>query len=375
MRPRLTQLTLLTPPACAAALRQAGTGLVVALSSLVAAACTPPGPISRPPTAAPAEASARVATVPEAQNLAPLLPNAAAYIVAPGLRWLILLNAGALARKLRVAGSAFPDAARRSAFEHSVGLRLTDLTHVAIAGFDYSTLYVARTTSVTRADSAQPLRRHRLRLHQPPITQPILGSALHSGIRDDIPQHYAQLDSRTHAWSDGDPSPIKAALLMGRGRLTETKAALEGASLSLLAERCHGGDLRVYVPGPLPTGPETLNEAPSGVLSLILAASVGFTFDNNELQVSGCVVGDWEEDGGQRVQALLDSLHQHRFTSLLALNDAERYATVLQQDNVVTFGYTWRAAHTVTRLQALLDLKLDALLGPHGHSSSESVQP
>ncbi len=313
--------------------------------------------------------------MPEAHDLVPAWPNAEAHIVAPGLRWLILINPGVLARKLRVAGSEFPDAARRSAFEHSVGLRLTDVTNVAIAGFDYSTLYVARTTSATRVDSTQPLRRHRSRLNLSPVTQPVLGSELHSGVREDIPQHYAQLDSQTHAWSDGDPSPIKAAILMSRRRLTETKAALAGASLSLLPERCHGGDVRVYVPGPLHTGPETLNEDPSGVLSLILAASVGFTFDNDELQVSGCVVGDWEGDGSQRVQALLDALLQHRFTSLLALNDAERHTTVLQQDDVVTFGYTWRAVHTVTRLQALLELELDTLLGPHGHSSSASVQP
>src|SRR5690606_32779482 len=114
---------------------RANTSWALALSCWVAVACSSTEHASRPPANPVAEPRVQLAT--GAPDLPPAWPTADAYVVAPGLRWLLLLRPDSLAEKLALAGSAFPDATRRRAFERSTGLRLTDVTDVAIAGFDY----------------------------------------------------------------------------------------------------------------------------------------------------------------------------------------------------------------------------------------------
>src|SRR5690606_21561141 len=152
-------------------------------------------------------------------------------------------------------------------------------------------------------------------------------------------------DRLTPAWSDGDPSPIKAASLASQLRLT-VPSALRGASLSLLAEDCHAGDVVAYAPGPIERG-QALSTLPSGVLDDVLAASIALRLNGDILEINGCAVGDWGADGLARVQALLEAVVAHRLFSLLELDETERRPELRQEGNIVFFGYAWRAQHTL----------------------------
>lgn len=283
------------------------------------------------------------------------------YIVAAGLRWLVTLRPAPLLRALTAASSPFPEPARLAAFEHSVGLSARTLELAAIGGYDYATAYVARADASTALADAEP--RFRARLNDSALVKKALRLDILSGVRDGVPQHYARLDGRTAAWTEGDVRPLQAAALLAQRRLT-APSARAGASLGLLPDDCHTGDLVAYVPGPIELAPESADMAPSAVLSRVLAASVAGRLSTDTLHIDGCIVGDWEQDGIARVQALLDALLSHRFVSLLDLHEDERRATLRQDGATVRFAYTWRAAAVLTQIQALLELDTTRLLAP-----------
>lgn len=300
---------------------------------------------------------------PDAAHTAPAFSSASEYVVAPGLRWLITLRPSRIATHLDGLGATFPNAQQRAAFEHSIGVELDAVADAAIAGFDYSTVYVVQTRRRLNAGRTSPLLRFNARNAGEPLTNDIAGTTLFTGVREELPHHYAQLDALTHLWSEGDPSSIKASILLGGGRLTQTRSALRGASLSLLPGHCRSSDIEVFVPGPIEKSIPASNSAPSAVLDLVLAGFIGFSVDGDTLHVNGCVVGDWGQEGQERVSALLLALQDHRFVSLLALTETEKQAAVQQVDDVVSFTYTWNATRTLFRLRSLLELRLDELIG------------
>lgn len=290
----------------------------------------------------------------------PALADVSDAVVAAGLRWLVTLRPEALLVKLSAARLTVLEPSRLAAFGHSVGVDVHQMTQAAVAGFDYSTLYLARVAPDATARLETARVRFEARLDASPLSHELRGMQVFSGTRAGLPQHHARLDALTAAWSEGDPTPLKAAVLSSQRRLTKTPAALQGASLGLLPPDCRDGDVVIYVPGPiapLDTGDQTA----SAVLASILAASTALTLNGESLAIDGCVVGDWDATGGARVRALLDALLGHRFVSLLALDDAERQVTLTQTGDVVRFAYEWRAAHTFDRVKAVLDLDLRAL--------------
>lgn len=333
------------------------------------ATCSPAaGPIvERPPSpASPPEAREAIA-----------LRHAADYVVAPGLRWLVATEPSALLSALNAAQAPWPAPARIAAFEHAVGVTLKHLSEAVIAGFDYSTLYVARSAPQQEIalDGAFPA--FHAHLTTSPITRNVLDLSFHSGTREETPEHFVRFDPSTVGWSEGDPSSLKAAALLSRHRLTATRSALLGASLSLLPADCHRGTLVLYLPGPIAPDLDASAHLDSGVLELLLAGSVSLTIRESALHMSGCVVGDWSDDGRARVSALLNELLHHRFTSLLELGDAEREFTIEQQDAVVRFAFTWPTQHTLSRVQAILELDLvhEPDQGPSGSSSPSANGP
>lgn len=337
-------------------------------TSLLYIACipatgTPPTAAARAPIAVSiSDVAARPDPAPGSpERLPPAFARPDEYVVAAGLRWLVTLRPAPLLRALADAASPFPAPTRLAAFEHSIGLSARSLELAAIAGYDYATSYVARVeTSAALADAAP---RFRVRLNDAALVSKALLLDVLSGVRDGVPQHFARLDGRTAAWTEGDVRPLQASALLAQHRLT-APSARAGASLGLLPDDCHVGDLVTYVPGPIELSPESANLAPSAVLSRVLAASVAGRLSANTLHVEGCVVGDWEQDGLARVQALLDALLSHRFVSLLDLSEDERRATLHQDGATVRFAYAWRAAPVLTQLQALLELDTTRLLGP-----------
>lgn len=331
-------------------------------------ACSPASTHGRQPTHTPAAvATARTAhtDAPAAVSpraLPPPLPRIEDALVSAGLRWLVRFEPARLLAKLSATGLFVVEPSQLAAFEYSVGLRGSSVDAVAVAGFDYSTLYLARVAPPQAQEVNVATARFAERLAQAPVSQDVLELRLLSGIREASPQHFAQLDRVTAAWAEGDPSPLKASMLLAQRRLT-VAPALRGASLSLLPPECHVGDVVVYLPGPLARD-EALTAADSGVLDSVLAASTALSLREEHLHVGGCLVGDWHDTGITRVRSLLDAVLAHRFTSLLGLDETERRARVTQAGDVVQFSYQWRAKPALERARALLELDVSTLLGP-----------
>lgn len=302
--------------------------------------------------------------------LAPGLPYVTDVVVAAGLRWLVTFAPSTLLSKIAATGAELVAPSGLAAFEHSLGIHARSLSEVAIAGFDYSTLYVARVSPAQANELRAASTRFGTWLDEVPVNQDVLTLRLSSGVRAGAPWHFMQLDPTTAGWSEGDPSTLKAAGLATQRRLT-APAAKRGASLSLLPASCHEGDLVAYVPGPILSGEaateantEANIEAPVSVLDSLLAASVALSLQGQELSVHACFVGDWEGHGQVRVQSLLDAVLAHRFVSLIDLTEAERRGQMKQDADTVHATYLWSAPRTLARARALLELDSSTLLAP-----------
>lgn len=286
------------------------------------------------------------------------LPRATDYVIAAGLRFLLVLDvAPLLAGTTRVAPQWLPRN-NLAAFERSVGLSVHQLQTVSIARFDYSTIYVAQ----GEIDGNLTLQRFTNRLTVAPSISQVGLNNLYTGLSQPDVVHYATLDRSTALWSEGDPTTAKAALLLAQRKLRRSPSALHGAALSALPQRCRRGAVVALLPGPIELPPSSDLSA-SLVLSAALALSVSATFEGETLAVEVCVRGDWQNDGQPRVKALFDTLLSSRFATLLELTPEERNGVFTQDGEIVAASYYWSASKILTRLQAVLELNLTALLG------------
>ncbi len=285
------------------------------------------------------------------------LPRSSDYVVAAGLRWLVVLDIESLLERVSVIAPELLPQNNVQGFERSLGLELRTLHEVAIAGFDYSTLYVVRGT----ADFDATRTRFSSRLAVDPLVTSIGRKQLYTGLFDNEVVHYATLDQTTASWSNGDPTPAKAALLLAQRQLRRSPSALDGASLQLLPESCKQGPAIAFVPGPIGSPPGTEPSA-SGVLDATLAVAIRATIEAKFLALRLCWRGDWKEDGIRRTKALLDTVLNSRFATLLELTAEERAGTFTQHDELVEVSYRWAAAKVLRRLQAVLSLDLGTLL-------------
>src|SRR5690606_19417903 len=104
----------------------------------------------------------------------------------------------------------------------------------------------------------------------------------------------------------------------------------------------------------------------SAVLSQILAASVNASFKDRDLQVHACFVGDWAGVGVEPVRHLVKTLGQTGFARLLELEPLDHKATYTAAGDLVEVRVTLDAARVLTRLDAVVNLKLPSLLSSTG---------
>lgn len=281
------------------------------------------------------------------------------YVIAAGLRWLVTFDAGPLSVNLkRLAPEVLPEGNVKG-FERSTGLALDALRDVSIAGFDYSTLYIVN--GVRDVDTTR--LRFAAQFPFAPAHTDVGARRLYTGVSSDEVTHYATIDGDTALWSEGDPVPAKAALLLAQGLLRRSPSATKGAALGLLPGQCTRGHFVAQVPGPVELPPEA-DPGASLVMSATLALAVGFTLEAETLAVKVCWVGDWQHDGLARTKTVLDTLLTGRFATLLDLTPDERRGSFSQANELVTVEYRWAAAKVITRVQSVLSLDLAAIFAP-----------
>lgn len=250
------------------------------------------------------------------------------FVPAAGLRWLALARPRELAQNTEFAEAAkrlLPEE-RLTAYAQATGVDLRTVASGLIAGFDYSTLYMAE----MRGGHDQVEQRFGARLlHDPAIEAKHPKLRRLSGLVGQTPE--TLLISRGHwvAVAVGDPSPVRVAEGFALGRLRRSPSALRGSALKTLPAHLERAPLRFYAPGPFEG---EWARAARGLLSRSFA--VGFAATptaGGVLDVCVVVAGDFADLGAEaepRIQGAWEDLSQSSTGTLLGLRHTAGAARV-----------------------------------------------
>lgn len=250
------------------------------------------------------------------------------FISSAGLRWLLLVKPRQILDdpELREAISQIIPTARFDAFSESSGIDLRALPQAAIAGFSYSTLYLAELPSGSAA-----LARSRFTersLEAAVSKQPYPGLTRITGVIGQTPETLLTIDERVLAISVGDPVPAKIAEAYARERLTHSPSALSGASLSTLPELASNHAAVLVAPGPYSA---EWQRAAGGLLQSATAIAIAARpVGNGKVATTIYVAGAWQasaEDASERLSAAWSAFARSSAGRLFELNDAGEVST------------------------------------------------
>jgi len=245
------------------------------------------------------------------------------FIPAAGLRWLLLIKPRqALAEpELAQAISHIIPSVRFDAFAESSGVDLRVLSEAAIAGFPYSTLYLAELRSGTAA-----LARARFseRLLAGAVSkQPHPGLTRITGVIGQTPETLLTIDDRILAISVGDPVPAKIAEAYAEERLKHSPPALRGAALSGLAELATDQVAVLFAPGPFA---DEWQRAAGGLLQSTEALAItAQPIAHGKVATTLYLSGAWQdsaEDAARRLSAAWSTFARSSAGHLFELSDA-----------------------------------------------------
>jgi len=267
------------------------------------------------------------------------------FVSSAGLRWLLLLEPQQLFAQpdLQQAISQIIPSRRFDAFAASSGVDLRVLREAGIAGFPYSTLYLAELPS-----GVAPLVRARFgeRLLAGAVSkQPHPGLMRMTGVIGQTPETLLTVDDRVLAVSVGDPIPAKIAEAYARERLTHSPPALRGAALSTLPELASSNVAILYAPGPFA---DEWQRAAGGLLqSTVAIAITAQPIGSGKVATTLYLSGAWQDSADEAARRLGDAW------STFARSSAGR---LFELDAVAEIN----ASPDLLRLR--IELELDALV-------------
>ncbi len=320
---------------------------------LLLAACTSAESPARIPAPQAAPSAPRVSDPPVGTQ--PLID----LVAAAGLRWALVLDPAELLATVQHAAPQLLPPARVAAFTKSVGVALNETREVVIAGYHDSTLYLVRAPQ----SAARIQRRLRRRLRDEPQqdqhdTWPkALAGTLNSG-----PIRWLAWDPDTSAGAVGDGKLAQAAWLFASGRLRRSPSALHGSALRALAPSSEA-PLRLYIAGPLDAEESIPEGSP---LQPLAAAEVQLSFPSHRDHVRLWLqmIGDWPQDMTDRWCAWFEAITSSGTGSLLNLDEPVERCQATQRGDRVELVMSWRSAQLIGALDAVLNLRLGAVLGP-----------
>lgn len=244
------------------------------------------------------------------------------YVSAAGLRWMVAGSPRAFAEKPELL-SAFErliPSGRLDAFATGSGVDLRTLSEGCIAGFDYGTIYLARSGK----DTSKVRERFEVRLVSDAIRKsPTAGVWRVTGLIGNTPESLLTIDDDFIGIAVGDPLLVRVAESFALGKFKRTSPALLGASLSTLPRELEQAPLRFYAPGPFP---ETWARGVEGLFARAYAVGASVSFDTGtilklHIVVSGAFGPDIEESRS-RILKTWDTLLASPVGHLLELQRA-----------------------------------------------------
>jgi len=260
---------------------------------------------------------------PPAQPTQPLHRGPLAdFISAAGLRWLLLVKPQQVLAEpeLRQAISQIIPTSRFDAFAESSGVDLRVLPEAAIAGFPYSTLYLAELPSGV---AALARARFEERLLAGALTrQPCHGLTRITGVIGQTPETLLTVDDRLLALAVGDPVPAKIAEAYARERLTRSPPALKSAALSTLPPLSASNGAVWFAPGPFT---DEWQRAAGGLLqSTTAVAIVAQPSGHGKLATTIYLAGAWQDsadDAAHRLSVAWSTFARSSAGRLFELDD------------------------------------------------------
>ncbi|MCA9639934.1 MAG: hypothetical protein H6718_32035 [Polyangiaceae bacterium] len=292
--------------------------LLLALG-VAALVCACGGTGKEPSSAASPGASAKQADAP------PLFLGAPAdYVPAAGLRWLVLAKPKQLLAdaRLRKALARLIPQASLDQYMLSSGVDPARVPQAAVAGFDYSTLYIARVAeedALIEERFAKRLLTSKARKHPHPDLWRT------TGMIGTTPQTLVRIDRHLVGVSVGDPTPARVVEAFARRKLKKSPPALEGAALSTLPKEATDAPLVFLAPGPFDG--EWIQGA-HGLLAHALAAAITLrplTGRNAGVgRFTLYLAGDWKAVGPDSTARLMDAWDELSTSSTGALFGLDR---------------------------------------------------
>ncbi len=291
------------------------------------------------------------------------------YVPAAGLRWLAVARLDDLAKSKELAPSLellFPKQ-RVDAFRDGSGIDLRDTPEAMAAGFDYATVYAARTDQVAIVEEKFAIRL----TTEPKITSPYPLLRTITGIVGSKPETLLTFDQRWALVSVGSRTPIKVATLFAAKRLKKTVPALSGAALSELPDSLHAAPLRIYAPGPF-QGEWARGAA--GILASATALGVAVEpAPGQTLWVTIHVAGAWTDiDDKSRLAAAWAQLAADPLGRLLSLDDPAEAPEFFATPELLSLKVRLRAPPLAQGLRAAVVAEVDEIFGLKKNSDSES---
>ncbi len=212
-------------------------------------------------------------------------------VAAAGLRWLLLIRPRQILSDPELGPAVFEivPARRFEAFEESSGVDLRALPSAAIAGFPYSTLYLAEVPSGVaaraRVDFADRLLAGAATKHPHPALVRI------TGVVGQTPETMLTVGERALVVAVGDPMPAKVAEAYALERLKSSPRALRGAALESLPDLYADNVAVLLAPGPFA---DEWQLAAGGLLQSTVAVAIAAQpKGHGQIATTICLSGAW----------------------------------------------------------------------------------
>jgi hypothetical protein len=244
------------------------------------------------------------------------------------------------------------------------------LPEVCIAGFDYGTLYLARTGT----DNDLVRKRFEARL----VTDPIVRSSRRdlwriTGLVANTPESLLTVEHDFAAFAVGDPLLVRIAEAFAVGRFKKSKPALAGAALATLPRDLSEAPLRFYAPGPFT---DEWARAADGVLARALAIGASITLPTSSvLHVRVVMSGAFGPDLEKTRSHLLDTWSNLQLSAvghLLQLQDTLEPASITVLDDLATLNVSFSVS---TLMQGIFAAVIDDVATLMGNAPSVSARP
>ncbi len=287
------------------------------------------------------------------------------YVPAAGLRWLVVGRPREIAetRWLRESLAPLFPAERLDAYANATGLDLRVSSQGLVAGFDFGTLYLARTA--TANERVEELFRSRLPAgaveHHPHPDLLVL-----SGMLGDTPAALVSQRGHLVGVSFGDPTLARIVEAYAQARL-KSPTALRGAALATLPESMHDAPVRFYAPGPFV---DEWQGGAHGVLGAATAVGVAVRLlPPDQVRIGVEVAGDWSNGGSYAraaVNQFYDDLAASALGRLLALDAPTSAPIVTVTPDHIGLSVDLSLRPLVGGLHAAVSADVWELLDPHG---------